>query len=354
MSELIDLNASGESLLDIIQRHCIYIVDHMRYFKGAPKTYICNLQELAQELLTIGRFNEILYEKNRRPGESDPMRVQNIVNYQLANREFDGVDFLYDTADWKITFGMVNGNPQSIRIIDGGHRFTASLDIEKIVSTIQILDFHSEEEMFEKFRIINVSSDLPEIYRLSPDDLYKRLTEKLMMKLRDAGWCVTNDYYLNTACGGGCNMPYLVDGEFSNFILRHKTDLFGKYSDFQGNIDDVCGKANGILQTINKNIIFQIVNQQARSGKFAKYTEFYTANITKCLGYNASQGKRCTNKSKTSPGYCGVPHANKTKYSIPTFDIIVEEIKKSGCAIGLLRESEIISKLESFSQTSLI
>ena len=57
MSELIDLNASGESLLDIIQRHCIYIVDHMRYFKGAPKTYIRNLQELAQELLTIGRFN---------------------------------------------------------------------------------------------------------------------------------------------------------------------------------------------------------------------------------------------------------------------------------------------------------
>ena len=355
MSELIDFTASVEPLLAIVLRHCIHQLD-MYFFKGMPKTYICNLQELAQELLTLGRFNEILYEKNRRPGESDPMRVQNIVNYQLANRVSDemSVTILYDTADWKITFGMINGNPQSIRIIDGGHRFTASLEIEKILSTIQILDFQSEEEMFEKFRIINVSSDLPEIYRLSPDDLYKRLTEMLMMELRDAGWFVANNYHLNTSCGGGCNMPYLVGGEFSNFILKHKTDLFGQYIDFQGSIDNVVGKAIDMLQTINDNVIDQILNQQARSGKFAKYTEFYATNITKCLGYNASQGKRCINKSKTSPGYCGVPHANKTKYSIPTFDAIVEEIKKSGCAIGLLRESEIISKLDFLSQTSLI
>jgi len=349
MESLIDFSTEieGRSLLSIVLNHCIHEID-MYFFKGMPKTYICNLQELAQELLTAGRFEEILYEKNRKPGESDPMRVENIINYQLANRvvniESDTRTHLYDTADWKITFGIINGNPASIRIIDGGHRFKASLEIEKILSTIQILDFQSDEDMFEKFRIINVSSDLPEIYRLSPDDLYKKLTEMLISVFRNSNWFVKNgnEYLLNKNCGGGFSMPFLIEGDFSNFILKYKQIIFGNHIDLQGSLDDIIDKAIDVFATVNETTTNRILVQMERMGKFTKFSDFYATSSMICHGHNASQRKRCTNKAKVSHGCCGV-HPQKI-YTTPTFDIVVEEIRKSNCAIGLLHESEIVYK----------
>lgn len=344
-----------ESLMNIVLRHCFKEID-MSMFKNAPKSYMCNLQQLSQELLTKGRSKEILYEKNRRPGETDPMRVTNIVNYQLSNRSYnaDNNEYLYDTADWKITFATINNNPNTIRIIDGGHRITASVDIENIYSIIQILDFPSEEERFEKFRLINISSDLPEIYRLSSDDLYKNLCDSLKIKVRNEGWFVQNNYSFNTKSGVSYNLPYLVEGEFSNIILKYKTEIFGNFSELSETIDMVIDKVMYKLKFINQELIIQITEKFFRQAKFSKAENLYTDNIKICLGYNSSKKSRCTHPAKTKPGVCGFHTNSGLKFSIPTFDEIIEEIKRSKCAIGLLNECELINKYKNVQLSSLI
>ena len=343
-----------ESLINIVLRHCFKEID-MSMFKNSPKSYMCNLQELSQELWTKRRFKEILYEKNRRPGETDPTRITNIVNYQLSNRSnLDNGEYLYDTADWKITFATINNNPNTIRIIDGGHRITASLNIEKIYSIIQILDFPSEEERFEKFRLINISSDLPEIYRLSSDDVYKKLCESLKVKVRNEGWFVQENCILNTKSGLSYNLPYLIEGDFSNIILKYKTEIFGNFSELAETTDIVVDKVMLKLKSINHQLIIEITEKLYRQPSYPKITTVNSNFRNTCLGYNAQKKNRCTCAKQKNSFVCGYHQNSGAKYSNPTFDDIVEEIKKSKCAIGILNESEIINKYINIQLSSLI
>lgn len=344
MTDLINLKTNidfSSDLKDILLSFCEHKID-MSFFKGSPETYLCNIQKFSQFLESSGRFEQIYLKGNRRPNENDPERTSKIVQYQQLNSiGTKPEEFMYDTADWKITFATINN--KFMVVLDGQHRLLASKELPNIKCLIQILDFDNEDERFEKFKIINIASDLPDIYRMSNDDIYKKLGIILKEKIKELGWYVPKTYQINIDCGKEFNILYVIESEFINFVMKQKHIIFGKISDITNETLTIKKIIDTFIK-INNEIINNIIHKSYGAGMYPNFqTKLKITNTqTECHGYNVSQKSRCTSKGKyENQLLCGHHRYYDVKYTDPDFSKIVLEIKKSGCSIGLLSESEL-------------
>ncbi len=347
MDDLINLESKQKTLYDIILSHCNHdTIVNMGFFKGKPLTLICNLQQLSQELLTSGNLLRINYEKNRKPNETDPNRVTKIINYQLGSYE----DGLYDTSDWKLTFGMIGNNYDSIRLMDGGHRLQASLELPNVSSYIQIIKFKTEEDRFEKFQLINTSTDLPEKYRLSQDDVYKQLIDDVCTRLNM--FFVPATYTLNRKTGCDFFFPFLVNGSFTNFILSNKHIIFGNFDYIlMEEREYITGKCIETFITINQEIVHNILIKQYRSGQFPDFS-IALFNISKrCQSFKAIRDKtRCPHPHKPNSMFCGY-HSIKN-YDNVNYEDVLKIISETNIAIGMIPYNSILERYKSLNPIS--
>jgi hypothetical protein len=345
-TELINLKIESpmiDDLKEILLSFCECKLD-TSYFLGNPETYICNIQKFSQYLASTNRLSEIFYSKNRKPNENDPERTSKIIAYQQLKSIVlpSGEDkFIYDTADWKITFGTLKN--KNMVVIDGQHRLLASKELPNIVCYVQILDFDDEYDRFEKFKIINISTDLPDIYRMSDDDIYKNLGIQLKDRIKDLGWYVPKNYKINIDCGRDFNLPYLLESDFVNFLMKRKDLIFGKILDIV-NETVLINRIVNMFISINVKLMNNIFDRSYSAGEFINFAIKLknTSTQSDCHGLNVSQKCRCTSRGKYgNPLMCGIHKDKMSSFIDPDFIKIREEIRKSKCAIGLLTESEL-------------
>lgn len=356
MSELINLKIEtnfNEDLKDILLSFCYQKID-TSVFLGNPETYLCNIQKFSQYLASSERLSEIFYSKNRRPNENDPDRTSKIVQYQNLNSIVTSEgNFIYDTADWKITFGTLKN--KHIVVIDGQHRLLASKELPNLICYVQILNFENEDDRFEKFKIINIATDLPDIYRMSNDDIYKNLGILLKDKIKELGWYVPKNYKINIDCGRDFNLPYLIESDFINFVMKRKDLIFGRISDI---VTDkiLINRVINMFININSKIIDNIFNKSYSAGEFTHFAIKLknTNTLSDCHALNQSQKIRCTSRGKFgNPLLCGIHKDKICQFIDPDFIKIKDEIKKSKCAIGILNDNELEKNIISYIESEI-
>ena len=325
MDDLININ--GICPLEIIKNHTIYIRDLTMYKLGkTPTIYVCNLEKIFSKLKE--NKIDIIYSKNR---PADNKKIQEIILYQQSVG--------YDTSDWRLIGATING--RDFKIIDGGHRSLASLDLLDIIGEIHIWDFSSELERFEKFKIINISSDLPEIYKLSFDDMYKILIEKIIFSIDEKFFYIDKSLYTD---GFITYAPFLEKETFKNFLFLKRYTIFGEFTNFIDNIDIEAEKFINKLTIINYEIVDKILFTGCGAAKFPTLSALIQNNNSICSAINKTTRKRCLNKSSfTYNGFCGYHKNNESPdYNKIIFIDITSIVKKFHIAIGLLSYDEIL------------
>ena len=343
MGDLIgDLNlgddSSGDPVLKLIRSGTCCIASYdTQFFKDSPETYVCNLYELSKTVKRNGI--NVQYGRNRSPMD-DPNKIQQIIDYQMRQIP-DGMeeDPIYDTADWKLTFATIGSNMTDCRLIDGGHRFIAAQSLPRICSVIQIRRCETEVDRFNLFKIINKSSDLPEIYRLDESDIYSKLCKLTIDKLvlLHPLWFWTNrpSDYNN---GVVLYAPFLDMEKLKNLLFEHRHAIYGKCDEIS-DLDQCVQKTIDNLLKFNSYIKLKYRDVSDFQALFAELVRLKK----RCTAHNASANSRCVRAPKIG-NVCGY-HPNKSCYIDPSFDTILGIADKNSCYLGLyLTQQEFIVK----------
>ena len=324
VEDLIQLE-SQINLFDLILECCIDQID-MSKFKNNPQTYICNIGQLKVRSMELNV--DFQYKKNRKPSD-DTNKVQNIIEYQNIN--FDINTDTYDTADWKLTFCYIGNDLSTLKLIDGGHRFEASMYLPNIHSVIQILHCENETQRFEKFKLINTSSDLPEIFKVKSDDIYLKLIKESIAEMSKLNYFrIESPYIINDI-----RSPFLNKLKFEQYLFDKRDLFFGKCEDF---LEDFLENVKVFI----KKIIF-INNKLKQSKNLLSNYQFLDKNIKlsyqdlQCRSLN-SKSVRCGLRELT----CSYHQKSEKKYKVITYIEILNLAKTSGIYIGLYSCDEIL------------
>jgi len=325
MDDLITFN--NISPISIINKYTLEIRNLNMYSQvNKPVVYVCNLEKIFNELKE-NKIN-IIYSKNRPP---DNKKINDIVLYQQSVG--------YDTIDWKITAATVNEN--DFKLIDGGHRALAALDLLNIIGELHVYNFSSELERFEKFKIINISSDLPDIYKLDCNDIYKILIDNIMSLIDNKYFDIDNSLYMD---GFNTYAPFLEKEKFKTLLFLKRYLFFGDFINFIDNIDIEANKFIENINIINDEIVNKILFTGCGSAKFAELSILIQKNNNTCGAINKITNRRCTlNSIIAYKGFCGYHKKNETiDYNKIMFIDIISIVKRFNVGIGLLSNDDLL------------
>ena len=331
---LIDLDAPEEqqSVYSVLMKHFNSpktIKISTNNFVGKPITFICDLHKLSMDLNTM----PWQYSPNRKPNETDADRTKKIFQLQWEQHDDihgdDGsVSYIYDNADWKLTFSTVNGS--DCRLIDGGHRLIASRDLPDILSTIQIFDFDSEDSRLEKYKIINSNTDLPAFFKLSNTDQKRITIDNIIDHLKVLNYFNKPNNHLK------CCAPYLDEMAFKSMLMNHSDNIIGR------DVDDTTSD-KVVANFVNLN---RMCLDKLQASSFAMYRGlFYRLMSNKTCHSLTKSSVRCTFNAKSGL-FCG--HHNKDSidsFPTPSFDTIKRESLTLGICLGLYIDTNSISDI---------